>query len=863
MRDHPKPPEILEKALLKLCRHELHEEILGDLEEYFQELAEVPSWKRYIFYWFQALNFLRPFALKIIGQQMKFNQFNLIGNYYKTSIRSMMRSPLSSFINVVGLAIAIGVCIWVYAFVANDYALDKHHVNGHEIYLITYEMEREGTVNRYGNSPAPMAHAMSQDLSGIKNFCRIEDRNAIVKFEEQVFHERIRFADASFLEMFTFPLRSGNKLSLRDPNHIILNDRMAEKYFRDEDPLGKQLLLKFDAERSKLFTVTGIAEPFPESRQIEFDFLVNFDNLEAHFDDFHHSDWSIFVDATFIQVPNSEDIAQISQASSQYKALQNRVQKDWSVEHFIFEQIDGLHLRARGFRKSLIRDRYYEGRVSLPVVAILMLVLACLNYINIAIVSASRRLKEIGMRKVIGASKGKIVFQFLAENILVTMFALVLGLVFCRVAVLPWFRSLSELELGIHIFHWDLWAFLLLVVVVTGIISGIYPAFYISRFEVIKIFRGSLRFGKKNPVTKLFLGFQLVLACIGTTAAVMFTQNSDYQRSRSWGYEQHGVLYAPVADQSGYTLLAAALGQEPNIELISGGEHHLGKSEDKVVLHLPSREFEAMRLAVADDYLPMMEMEFVDGQNFRKDHASGKTAVVINEYLAESLEWTDPVGKSFRIDSVRYEVIGVVKDFHLKNFYYEMMPILFTLAEDANIRYLSFKAQAGQEVETYVALRKHWTALFPESPFMGGHQEDVWGNFYLEMDMMEEYNKVIAGVALILASLGLYGLITLNVVGRSKEFSIRKALGARLRHLATSIGRQYLILGAISLLIGAPASYFLIKANIDMMFPDPRPMEIHGVFVSVFIIFLVLVSVICTQIGKVLNTNPARGLRTE
>ena len=786
----------------------------------------------------------------------------LLQNYYKTSLRSMMRNPLTSFINVVGLAIAIGVCIWVYAFVRHDLMLDSHHQNKAEIYLITSEIDREGKSSKFGKSPRPIGLSMQQDFSGIKAMSRVDDRSVVMKYEDKVFHERVRFVDNSFLEMFSVPIMLGSDNPITDINSLVISYNTSQKYFGDEDPVGKQILMKF-GNGQKLFTIGGVAEDFPTSHQLDFAVLAHFDNLPLAVEDFSEGDWSKFVRGTFLQIPNKEDVTSISASLESYMAIQNEVQKDWAVHNLLLENFDGLHLRTRGIRESLIYDRYYEGRVSLPFVAAILFILACLNYINIAVVTATRRLKEIGLRKAIGALRSKIIFQFLSENILVTFFALILGFIFSITAVLPWFRRLAGLDINVHMMHWDLWAFLLATLLFTGIVSGLYPAFYVSKFESVQIFRGSLKFGKRNPLTKVFLGIQLVLACIGTTAAVMFTQNSNYQRERDWGYNQKSVLYIGVEDQAGYEKMANDMAKVPSVEGLAGSQNHLGRSRRNVILHLPDKEFEVQTISVGDGYLDLMEIDLVNGQGFEEDLMADETGVIVNEFLVESMGWDDPVGQTFRIDSVQHKVIGVAQNFHFNNFYYEMAPMIFMKSQKEDYRYLSLRVREGQEADAFVALRQAWIKNFPEEPFLGGHQEDVWSSFNAQLDIMEEYNKVLASITVILASLGLYGLITLNVAGRSKELSIRKALGAELRNLASAVGRQYLMLGLISLSIGAPVSYFLIKANIDMMFPDPRPMEMWGVVLSTVIILLVLLLVLSTQIKRVSTVNPAKGLRVE
>lgn len=354
----------------------------------------------------------------------------MFGNYFKTSLRSLKKNPLSSFINIFGLSVAIGVCIVVFAFLQYDYSVDRFHKNKDEVYLVTYFGDMDGTQQQYGQTPRPLAKMLQEDFAQIKKVCRVEDHNVVIKREDNVFNEQVRFADPTFLEMFTFPLKWGLSSSLADMNSIILSEEASLKYFGEDNPVGQDILVKFGENNSKTFTVSGVAAPFPDAHIIEFDFLVNFENARVSKPGYDFYDWSAFINATLIQVDKPSDLAVIEQGMEKYKKLQNEVQNDWTISSFAFQQLAGLHLSSGNIRNGISNDYSAEGRIMMPIIGLFMLVLACFNYINIAIVSAAKRLKEIGVRKVIGANRGQVVFQFLAENIFVSFFCTCAGAYF-------------------------------------------------------------------------------------------------------------------------------------------------------------------------------------------------------------------------------------------------------------------------------------------------------------------------------------------------------------------------------------------------------------------------------------------------
>lgn len=871
-----KPPGWPLRFLRLFVKKEYLEEIEGDMEEIFRDNVERVSLKRAkrIYTW-EMLKLLRPILLKNMEGIEKLNQYGMFKNYFKVSLRGLMKNPLNSFINIFGLAAAIGFCVFAYGFARWTYSRDQFHKNKNEVFLTTFFANRDGTIQQYGLTPRPLGELLKQDFAQIKKVCRVEDRNVVVKHEDNIYNERIRYTDPEFLEMFTFPLKWGISSSLADVNSIILSEKMSIKYFGEENPIGQSVLLKFDKDpryssgqaRSKAFKITGVAEAFPVSRSIDFTFLISYENFRTSDPGYDFHDWSTFVNATLIQVENPSDLKSIERGMEKYKSLQNEaVKEDWAISSFAFEPLATLHERTDNIRDDIFREGSGDNNKSvmfLSAVCVLMLALACFNYINIAIVSAAKRLKEIGVRKSVGATRSVVIVQFLLENIVITFFALVLGLILGWTVIIPWFERLWDFSMAFTLSDPNLWIYLPAILLITGIASGIYPAFYISSFQAVSILKGSVKFGNKNPLTKIFLGVQLVLACIFITSAVMFTQNSDYLAHRSWGYSPREVLYAVVPDQLAYEQLNALMARDPNVLSISGSSHHLGKSNTATVLHFPDREYEADQLSVDANYFKTMGLQLKTGRVFNDHDGSDKQAVVMNELLVKNLAWENAIGKVFQIDSIQFEVIGVLRDFHSYSFFKPVRPTIFRVAEKADYRYLSLNVRSNSEIETYKSLQTGWAKLFPEIPFNGGFQEDVWGFYFAEIEIHGHVWRVFASIAVLLASLGLYGLVTLNVSGRAKEFSIRKVLGAGLKNIAANITNQYLILFAVALTIGAPMSYFSIKAVLDFAYPYHMPITFWSVALASVVLILVLLTTVFTQIRKVLKSNPVNGLKIE
>ncbi|MEM8894599.1 MAG: FtsX-like permease family protein [Bacteroidota bacterium] len=368
-------------------------------------------------------------------------------------------------------------------------------------------------------------------------------------------------------------------------------------------------------------------------------------------------------------------------------------------------------------------------------------------------------------------------------------------------------------------------------------VSGLYPAIYISQFQSVEIFDGKLRFGRKSLLTNLFLGLQLVITCGSIACAIIFTQNNEFQHHQDWGYDKEQLLFAKAPNATGAAQLRDALIGQADIEEVVRAQNHIGENHSKVVMQFPDRDYEVDRLNVGADYLQAMGVPLSLGAYFSDDATGDTRTVIVNQTLVETLDLKEPVGQVFDIDNQRYTIAGVVSDFHNYSFFQEITPILFAIADDAQLQYVVVRTDQQDQRQVYAQLQEHWYELFPQTPFQGSYQEDVWGNYFSLLYSAERFYTALAFIAILLASLGLYGLITLNITGRKLEFCIRKALGADMIHLLKSVSRQYIVLCLVSLVIGLPVSYWMADAALDMLYAYPMPLTISG-FVYAMCLYL-------------------------
>ncbi len=784
-------------------------------------------------------------------------------NYFKTSLRNLIKNPLSSVINVLGLAAAIGCCMVVYAYLTMEFTAEDQHLKADRIFMVKSLVDRDGEAEWFGISPTPIGLSLKQDFPQISKMCRIEDRNVVVKREQNVFQEWTRMVDPEFLEMFDFNMIRGNASPLEDRGNVIINEKMVKKYFGDENPLGQTVNMRFPGSKNIPLKVTGVVRIEPMSTSFEFDFLTNFSLLEIADPDFSETDWSENINGTFILMDDPKDIETITGNIRAYSELTNSVQKDFDFMDFDFEPVATLYERSHDIRWDISRQADVEGQWILSVIAILMLALACLNYLNIAISSAVKRLKEIGIRKVIGASRQRLILQFMVENILLAFIALVMGIILGGTFFLPGLNNVFAIEMGLDVLDPVFFVFIIALLLLTAISSGAYPAMYISSFQVVSILKGKLIFGRKNLLSRIFLSFQFVIACLAVVCGVLFTLNTNYQMERPWGYEQKSAMMVRVENSNDLLQLKNHLSQNTDILSMSMSAHHLGVRVSSTVVEFPDRKLEGRRLDIDADYIGTMKLQIMEGRDFRKNFESDRNSVLVNETFARTMEWEDPIDKTFRYDSIQYRVIGLLKDFHFYSFWNEIEPTFLRLGPEEEFRYLAIRTHEGKLTEVFEEVETTWATMFPDIPFNGDYQSQLFDNFFRNINGHKVLMLSVAIIATLMTCLGLYGLVSLNVSGRLREFSIRKVLGADIIAMSKAVGSHFIVFLMIAIIVGGPLSYITINGLFEMIYEWPMPISALHIIGSLILIVLVVVLTISSQLFKVIRANPTEGLRVE
>ncbi len=785
-------------------------------------------------------------------------------NYFKLAYRNLLSNKLVSGINIIGLGIAIACCITVFLFLKNYYTMDNFHVNADRIYMVEY-VENSAEKQVFGNSPMPLGPALAENFPQIERSVRVELKGVRTYLGNQVFDELFYFADPGYFEMFTFPLQAGSAAALNDLDGVILSHELAEKYFPGEDPMGKAITVGFDGSQKKGFTVKAVAAPFPENTGFRFDLLAGFNTLAALGTE-ETSDWAAMTRGTFVQIKPGTRIEDLENNLSQFVALHNAANLEKQIKSFVFDNLKNPDPKAYEVINRPAEASHPMATVVFAGLALLMFALSCFNYINIALGQAVNRLKEIGVRKVVGGRKRQLIMQFMSENLLLCFIALLLGLAFAQMLLVPFFNSIMVMKISLSLTgNLAIWAFLFILLAVTAVASGAYPAMYISSFQTISIFRGKSSFSKKSKLTRVLLCLQFVLAFATVIGGVLFMSMGDVWKKQSWGYQPEGTLVMRLDEAGQFDLLKNEALRNPNIRQIGGASNHVGESVWRSQILVGDQEQDAARFDVGAGYFEAMGLQLSQGRFFdplRKTEDGN--SVIVNEQMLLDNDWADYQDRQIRSEGKTYDIIGVVDNFKLAPTGV-MKPAVFYLTGEENLSYLvvRYASGTGDQVESF--MKNAWQKLDSGTPFSFFHQALVFDHFFREFNNVSKLFGYIAALALLIACMGLFGLASQNYASRLKESGIRKVLGASPRQIILQANRNFITLLLIAGISATAICFGIFKVAVVQAadFVGNIELGILPYLLANALVFLMAGIAMGWQSYRLANVMPAKTLRSE
>ena len=653
--------------------------------------------------------------------------------------------------------------------------------------------------------------------------------------------------------------------ALHDKNNIVVTEDIAIKYFGRTDVVGEELSVKFPKDIKTVYRIGAVMERIPDNSSMSLDILIPMENYVDHLQPKHDIHWRKWADATFVTLKDGHKPEELKNSFARYMKTQNEANDKFQMQSVELIPMKDVAARSYTIVDALSWSNVPEAMIILGAIACLLVLLACFNYMNVAVASVSTRLKEIGIRKVVGGGKRQIILQFMIENLLLCTLAVIIGTTLSYVFLLPAFNSLYPVHIPFEFSSNEmLFGFFGLMLLFVALLSGAYPAIYVASFNAVKILKGKEKFGSKSFLSKSMLTFQFVLSFTTIVAGLVFVNSSEYWESKDWGYDHDQHIFVAVNGAQQFNSLKDKIATNKNILSYAGAESHIGYADHATTVDIGEQQLKVRRLEIGFGYLETMNVKIVKGRSFDRNIASDqKESVIINQAFAEKMGWTDPINKTFDFDNIKWNVVGVTEDFYSSEFYTEIQPTMIHIGPEQKSRYLIVKAEAGSVNDVNEFLKKTWPSVSPDDPYQGFIQDSVFEQFFSSNRSNNIIMYFLSCVAFVLACMGLYGLVSYNIARRIKEYSLRKVFGASLIHIFRLMNRDYMWIMVISLFIGAPLGFYLMDIMMRAAYPEEIPINIWPFVVTLAAIIATVMLTVSTQLRRVAKENPAETLKGE
>ena len=794
----------------------------------------------------------------------------MIKNYLLIALRSMMKNKLFIIANVIGMGVAISQCIVGYFAYEYDAQFDSIHQNKETIYRVSSIREFEENLTRYGYVPFPLGEIVDKTFNDVDLSSRYYHSYTNFKRENDLFSANLNYVDPQFFQMFSFKFLVGKPGILTDKTSVFISESMAVRLFGDVNGAMDKTITQVYGQQLKEVKIAGVFQDPPMNssfyRQGGSSYM-NFDNVKDEHQSISEDDWAT-QNTLFVQVKDQGRIASVQRQLQPFIENNNRQRQDFQIKEFVLDPLTEMaHVdRAEDTRFATWGAPPISAVIGSNVMGILVILLACFNLTNTSIAMSSRRLKEIGIRKVMGSMRKHLIFQYLGETMVVCVLAMLLGLVLSDFMTRGWNYMWQYFQLTPH--YLDNPKFLLFlfgVLLVIGIAAGSYPAFYISKFEPVTILKGKQRFGGTNYFTRTLLGLQFSISLISIVCAIGFLQNAKYQRDYDLGFDVRGSIIAWVDNQSEFETYRNALNTNPSIMSMAGARSGIFSNRANDPIKFESRQLEVDIIEVGDNYLQTMDLALVAGRDFIKDSETDrKESIIITEKMVNAFGWDNPLGKEVLWrDTVKLYVVGVVKDVYTMGLWRELDPMMIRYILQQQYTQLVISTNANQVSDINEYMERQWSEVFPNRLYNGRmlNQNTAQAD---EVNLNIVYMFAFMGaITLLLSATGLFTLVSLNIIKRMKEIGVRKVMGASVANITRIVNTEFVIILVVAAGLGSWAGYVqsdMIMGSIWRYYQSPGT----STFVfSVGMLFLVSFLSIGYKVIKTAKMNPVDTLKDE
>ena len=793
----------------------------------------------------------------------------MIRNYLRVAFRSLLKNKSYVIINTFGLGILLACCITAYLLLAYNIEFDNFHDDKKvsRIFAVhTLSTEKSGKVARDVQAPIVLSPIAAEEIAGIGRYTRFLYGGGAVRYGDKAFNERLAFADSTFFDLFDYPLKAGSHKSFKDKKSIFLSEKLAKKYFGDEDPIGKMLVMNFVNETQIEVLVGGVLKKYPINNTFTFDAIMRIENF-MDIEKIKIDDWSDWRNpSTFFELSSPENAARISTQFNKYIPNRNKLRTDIVVDSYKLEPFKSA------FNQDDLRYNWVNHRISaIPLViftsmAGLILLIACFNLTNTSIAMTARRLKEVGVRKAVGAGRRQIAFQFLLETLITILFSLLVGLLMAQVIV-PAFYTMWRLPYGLEDLNGiNLFIALIFLVFISALLAGIYPALSSSKLKPTMLLKGDVKIKGTNALTRMLVASQFALSVIVLIAGVVFIQNSRYQEKIKFGYDKEMIVTVNLQGESDFKAMETVIASNPKILSIGVSDGNIGSNTYQTPVRVDTSQYDVQALGVGKNYFETMGLKLSEGRSFNLDNASDQEeGVIVNKAFVAQAGLNNPLEKMIILNDKRRRILGVIEN-HVDNLYrskkYE--PFVFYPAGKYQYVLLLVKTERADLAEMQKYLQKTWKELFPTKPFESRFQEDLVLQGSKETNAnLEKIFLFITVLGGLLSASGIFALASLNIAKRTKEIGIRKALGATVSNVVGLLNKEFVIILSIAAVLGSVGGYFLTDMMLGKIYAYHISVGIVSVILCAILIFAVGIITTSSTIFRAAKSNPVDSLRME
>ncbi|TLV01001.1 ABC transporter permease [Dyadobacter luticola] len=733
-------------------------------------------------------------------------------NYLKIAWRNLLKNKTFSFINILGLALGMSCSLLIMLWVQDEMKMDRFHANDARLYSVMENQHYSGVINTYAATPGILAENIVKDIPEIEMASQVLWEESPVFRVGNVFdNEKGRYVQGDFLTMTSFDLLQGDKkTALRRPDGVVISQKLAEKYFRGQDPMGKTIRL----DNKDDVIVTGILKEPSRYSSMKFDFLMSYDRWQKVND--WSKDWGNNGPRCMVLLAGNTTVEKVNAKIKDYIKTKN---KGSNVDLFLVN-----------YGQSYLYSNYEAGKLNggrieyvqmFTIVAVFILIIACINFMNLATARSVKRAKEVGLRKVVGAFRTSLIGQFLGESVLITFLALLFALLIV-LALTPAFNTLTEKQLTLDFTDPFLVICLLALTTITGIVAGSYPALFMSSLNPVTILKGALKF--KPSATYFRQGlvvFQFGLSILLILAMIVVYRQIEFIQNKNLGFSKENLLYISDIKEKGmaknFETFRQALLNEPGIKSVSSSQASpLEYGSSTMGVRWPGKDTTQELLFTVNPagygFIKTMGIKLLDGRDFDPSFGTDSLNYLVNEVAAKKMGYKDPVGKELTMWGKKGKIIGLMKDFHTGSLHVAIEPLIVNLQDPKAVwGQALIRTEAGQTTRAIANLEKVYRQFNPGMPFKYHFADEEFGNQYKAENVVSKLSNYFAFLAIFISCLGLFGLAAFTAEQRTKEIGVRKVLGATVSNLVGMLSADFLKLVLIASLISFPVAWYFLK----------------------------------------------------